>query len=304
MVSLDTITTEKRLEASKDIDRLPTLAMLRLLNEEDAQVPRAVEKVLPAIAKAVDAIADRLKAGGRLIYAGAGTSGRLGVLDSSECPPTYGTDPGLVVGIIAGGREAMFRAKEGAEDSEELAREDLRALLLTECDALVAIAASGRTPYALGALKYAREQGALAIALSCSESSPLVALADIAITPVTGPEVITGSTRMKAGTAQKLVLNMLSTGTMVRLGKVYGNLMVDVRATNEKLRARARRIVMEAAAIGEGEAARFLREAEGSAKLAILLALTGKDRATCEDLLTHTGGHLREAIKEGGAKPT
>lgn len=304
MLSLDDITTEKRLDASKDIDRLPTLDMLRLLNEEDARVPKAVEAVLPAIAEAVEGIAARLQRGGRLIYAGAGTSGRLGVLDASECPPTYGTDPGLVVGLIAGGREAMFVAKEGAEDSEELAQEDMTRLQLAKDDALVAIAASGRTPYALGALKYAREQGALSIALSCSEGSPLAEAAEIAITPVTGPEVITGSTRMKAGTAQKLVLNMLSTGTMVRLGKVYGNLMVDVRATNEKLRARARRIVMEAAGVTAEQATRLLAEAEGSAKLAILMALTGKESTACEVLLAKADGHLREAIEEGGKKPT
>ncbi len=304
MLSLDAITTEKRLDASKDIDRLSTLDMLRLLNEEDARVPKAVEAVLPAIAEAVESIAARLKKGGRLIYAGAGTSGRLGVLDASECPPTYGTDPDLVVGLIAGGRDAMFVAKEGAEDSKDLAKSDLAALQLSGGDALVALAASGRTPYAIGALEYARERGALAIALSCSEGSLLASQADIAITPVTGPEVITGSTRMKAGTAQKLVLNMLSTGTMVRLGKVYGNLMVDVRATNEKLRARARRIVMEAADVPAEQATHLLAEAEGSAKLAILMALTGRSTKDCRALLAETDGHLREAIEEGGKEPT
>lgn len=299
MIDLNKITTERRNPHSAHIDELPTLAMLRVINDEDKTVPLAVERVLPAIAAAVDAITAALAAGGRLFYAGAGTSGRLGILDAVECPPTYGTDASLVQGLIAGGTPAIFRAQEGAEDSAELGRGDLAAAGFTARDVLVGIAASGRTPYVIGAMEYARSLGARTIALACTESARIAApeLADIAILPVTGAEVVTGSTRMKAGTAQKLVLNMLSTGTMIKLGKVYGNLMVDVKTTNKKLEERARRIVMEATGCDRAAAIAALEEASGSAKLAILMLLTGTDVVTARAQLAATNGHLVPAIK-------
>ena len=278
------------------IDELSTLDMLTIINEEDQQVPRAVGKILPQIAEAVDVTAEHLSRGGRLFYMGAGTSGRLGVLDAAECPPTYGTDPALVQGLIAGGESAMFRAKEGAEDSEELGARDLQEHGFTDLDVLVGIAASGRTPYVIGGLKFAAQQGAPTIALACTENAEIAALADIALTPVTGPEVITGSTRMKAGTAQKLVLNMLSTGVMIRLGKVYGNLMVDVRASNEKLVERAHRIVMEATGCSREEAAAALADANGHAKLAILMLLAGCSASEGIEKLRETHGRLKEAL--------
>ncbi len=296
-IDLSTLTTESRNPATMQIDTLSTLDMVRLMNREDRKTADAVEKILPQIAEAVDRIAERLSAGGRLFYLGAGTSGRLGVLDAVECPPTYGTDPGLVQGMIAGGMSAMFRAKEGAEDDPSLAEQELKEQELAPTDVLVGIAASGRTPYVIGALNYAKSIGALTIALSCSEHSEIAGLADIPLTPVTGPEVVTGSTRLKAGTAQKMVLNMLSTGTMIRLGKVYGNLMVDVRATNEKLTERARRIVMDAAGCTREESIRALDEAGGSAKLAILMLLTGCTAESGTGLLEKQRGRLSDSIK-------
>lgn len=299
MIDLNKITTERRNPRSAHIDELPTLAMLRVINDEDKTVPIAVERVLPAIAATVDAITAALAAGGRLFYAGAGTSGRLGILDAVECPPTYGTEPDLVQGLIAGGTPAIFRAQEGAEDSAELGREDLAAVGFTARDVLVGIAASGRTPYVLGAMEYARSLGAKTIALACTEGARIAApeYADIAILPITGAEVVTGSTRMKAGTAQKLVLNMLSTGTMIKLGKVYGNLMVDVKTTNKKLEERARRIVMEATGCDREAATHALAAAGGSAKLAILMLLTGTDAGTARARLAATQGHLAPAIQ-------
>ena len=243
-------------------------------------------------------IRQRLERGGRLFYLGAGTSGRLGILDASECPPTYGTDPELVQGLIAGGLPAIFRAQEGAEDNPDLAVEDLKEHDFTEKDVLVGIAASGRTPYVIGGLNYAKALGALTIALSCSEHSKIAALADIALTPVTGPEIVTGSTRMKAGTAQKLVLNMLSTGTMIKLGKVYGNLMVDVKASNKKLAERAIRIVMEGSGCARSEAETALQEAGGHAKLAILMVVAGVSASEGQRLLDCTAGHLEAAIRQ------
>ena len=259
-MDLSRLTTERRNPASAHIDSCTTLEMVTIMQQEDSKIASAIEKILPEIARAIDATSQRLvdgevqrlENGGRLFYLGAGTSGRLGILDASECPPTYGTDPELVQGLIAGGIPAIFRAQEGAEDNPGLAVHDLKEHGFSAKDVLVGIAASGRTPYVIGGLKYARELGALTIALACSEHAEIAALADIALTPVTGPEVVTGSTRMKAGTAQKLVLNMLSTGTMIKLGKVYGNLMVDVKASNKKLEERAIRIVMEGSGCGEG----------------------------------------------------
>ncbi|MDQ0202576.1 N-acetylmuramic acid 6-phosphate etherase [Pectinatus haikarae] len=293
MIDLRKITTEKRNVRTFDIDNMETLDVCRAINEEDKSVPSAVEKVLPQIAKAVDAVAARLQHGGRMFYAGAGTSGRLGVLDAAECPPTYGVPADMVQGIIAGGRQAMFVSQEGAEDSEEAAAADLAERGLTAKDAVVALAASGRTPYAAGALRYAKKQGALTVSVTCSADSLLSSYAEIAVEAVTGPEVITGSTRMKAGTAQKLILNMLSTAVMIKLGKVYQNLMVDVRASNAKLRERARRIVMEAAEVDAERADLLLAAAGGRAKPAIVMQLLHVELAAAEELLRSNGGSVR-----------
>lgn len=295
-MDLSRLTTERRNPASAHIDSCTTLEMVTIMQQEDSKIASAIEKILPEIARAIDATSQRLENGGRLFYLGAGTSGRLGILDASECPPTYGTDPELVQGLIAGGIPAIFRAQEGAEDNPGLAVHDLKEHGFSAKDVLVGIAASGRTPYVIGGLKYARELGALTIALACSEHAEIAALADIALTPVTGPEVVTGSTRMKAGTAQKLVLNMLSTGTMIKLGKVYGNLMVDVRTSNKKLEERARRIVMEVTGCTRDEAIAALQAADGRAKLAILLQLTGCSAAEGAARLTAAHGRLKEAL--------
>ncbi|WP_225097955.1 N-acetylmuramic acid 6-phosphate etherase [Streptomyces sp. CoH27] len=293
---LASLTTEAFRPDLADIDRLPTLDIARLMNGEDAGVPAAVAAQLPRIAAAIDAVAARMANGGRLIYAGAGTAGRLGVLDASECPPTFNTDPAQVVGLIAGGPSAMVTSVEGAEDSEELARQDLDALKLTAGDTVVGISASGRTPYAIGAVEHARAQGALTIGLACNEHSALAAAAEHGIEVVVGPELITGSTRLKAGTAQKLVLNMISTITMIRLGKTYGNLMVDVRASNDKLRARSRRIVALATGAGDEEIERALAASGGEVKSAILALLADVDGPTAARLLEESGGHLRAAL--------
>ena len=297
MIALEKLTTEQRNPATEHIDELPTLDMVALMNAEDKKVAEAVEKILPQIASAIDLIAEKLQKGGHLFYMGAGTSGRLGILDAVECPPTYGTDYELVQGLIAGGATAIFQAKEGAEDDPALGRADLEEAGFAAKDVLVGIAASGRTPYVKGGLAYAKELGATAIALACAEQAEIAELSDLALLPVTGPEVVTGSTRMKAGTAQKMVLNMLSTGTMVKLGKVYGNLMVDVKATNEKLAERALRIVMAAAGCQRKEAEAALRRAGGQAKLAILIALTGCSPAEGRLQLGMAQGHLARALK-------
>ncbi|MER6025179.1 N-acetylmuramic acid 6-phosphate etherase [Streptomyces sp. NPDC001851] len=293
---LASLTTEAFRPELADIDRLPTLDIARLMNGEDAGVPAAVAVQLPRIAAAIDALAERMARGGRLVYAGAGTAGRLGVLDASECPPTFNTDPAQVVGLIAGGPEAMVSSVEGAEDSRELARQDLDALKLTPDDTVVGVSASGRTPYAIGAVEHARALGALTIGLACNEHSALAAAAEHGIEVVVGPELVTGSTRLKAGTAQKLVLNMLSTITMIRLGKTYGNLMVDVRASNDKLRARSRRIVSLATGAPDDEIERALTESGGEVKNAILALLAGVDGPTAARLLEESGGHLRAAL--------
>lgn len=252
--------------------------------------------MLPEIAEAVDKITEAFKVGGRLFYIGAGTSGRLGVLDASECPPTFGTDQEMVVGIIAGGKEAMFRAKEGAEDDPTLGEQDLKENMLTQRDVVVGIAASGRTPYVIGGLEYANKLGATTVALSCNPDSPIADIADIAISPVVGPEALTGSTRLKSGTAQKLVLNMLTTASMIRLGKSYQNLMVDVKATNAKLVARAARIVMQATDCTNQEAKTALKETDYDAKLAILMILTGLDKESATEQLKAKQGYLRKVV--------
>lgn len=293
---LETLTTEAFRPELAEIDRLPTLEIVRVMNAEDATVPAAVAAQLEPIAAAVDAIAERMARGGRLVYAGAGTAGRLGVLDASECPPTFNTDPAQVVGLIAGGPGAMVRAVEGAEDSRELAAGDLAALGLTRDDTVVGVSASGRTPYAVGAVEYARTRGALTVGLSCNAGSALAAAAEHGIEVVVGPELLTGSTRLKAGTAQKLVLNLISTVTMIRLGKTYGNLMVDVRATNEKLRARARRIVALATGAPDAEIEAALAATGGEVKDAVLVLLGGVDGPEAARLLAGAGGHLRDAL--------
>ncbi|MFG2815617.1 N-acetylmuramic acid 6-phosphate etherase [Streptomyces sp. NPDC048410] len=293
---LATLTTEAFRPELAGIDQLPTLDIARLMNGEDTGVPAAVAARLPEIAAAVDAVAVRMGRGGRLVYAGAGTAGRLGVLDASECPPTFNTAPGQVVGLIAGGPGALVNSVEGAEDSAELARADLDALKLTPDDSVVGVSASGRTPYAVGAVEHARAAGALTVGLSCNADSALAAAAEHGIEVVVGPELLTGSTRLKAGTAQKLVLNMLSTITMIRLGKTYGNLMVDVRASNAKLRARSRRIVAQATGAEDAEIERALTEADGEVKTAILVILAGLDGPTATRLLEQSEGRLRTAL--------
>lgn len=295
-MSLGALISESRNPATMELDKLSTLAMLTCINDEDRKVPDAIRLVLPAVAQAVDLAAEALKQGGRLIYLGAGTSGRLGVLDASECPPTFGVPHGMVIGLIAGGPEALLKAVEGAEDDTALGMRDLQDLQLTATDMVVGLAASGRTPYAIGALRYARELGCPTAAISCNPDSPIAQEAQVAISPVVGPEALTGSTRMKSGTAQKLVLNMLSTGTMVKLGKVYQNLMVDVKATNVKLVDRACRIVVEATGVSRAEAEYALRQTDFEVKPAILMLLKGVSAEQArQDLLQHHG-YLRAAL--------
>jgi N-acetylmuramic acid 6-phosphate etherase len=278
------------------LDEMSTLEMVSCFNREDRKVPEAIEKVLPAIAQAVDLAAAALKAGGRLIYLGAGTSGRLGVLDASECPPTFGVPHGMVIGLIAGGPGALLKAVEGAEDDAALGEADLVALNLTATDMVVGLAASGRTPYVIGALRYARQLGCATAAISCNPDSPIAHEAQVAISPVVGPEALTGSTRLKSGTAQKLVLNMLSTGAMVKLGKVYENLMVDVKATNVKLVDRACRIVVEATGAERSQAEAALTQTGFEVKPAILMILAGIDAEEAQQRLQQHDGYLRAAL--------
>jgi N-acetylmuramic acid 6-phosphate etherase len=294
---LSKLATEQSNPATLTIDRMSPLEIVRAMNTEDAKVARAVEQELPAIAKAIEEISARLRRGGRLLYMGAGTSGRLGVLDASECPPTFSVPPDLVIGRMAGGSQAMAQALEDIEDHTEAGRDDAIDLQVRECDAVVGIAASGRTPYVLGAIIYAKEQGALTIGLACNADTPLSPLVDIMIAPVVGPEVITGSTRLKAGTAQKMVLNMLSTGTMILLSKTFGNLMVDVQAKNYKLRQRAISIVQIATGVDQETAAKLLQETNGEAKTAILVALTSLTPEEARKQLTTHGGVLRTTLE-------
>ncbi|TCO68669.1 N-acetylmuramic acid 6-phosphate etherase [Caldanaerobacter subterraneus] len=296
-MTLEELITEGRNPNTMDIDRLSTVDMLKKINEEDKKVPLAVEKVIPSIAEAIDRIVPRMKKGGRLIYVGAGTSGRIGILDASECPPTFGVDPGLVVGIIAGGDSAIRNAIESAEDDVEGGRQDLVSINLTERDSVIGISASGRTPYVIGALRYAKEVGALTIGLFCNENKNVENIVDVMITPIVGPEVIMGSTRMKAGTAQKLVLNMISTGVMIKLGKVYSNLMVDLQASNEKLRERARRMVKLATGAKEDLIERVLNETNYNVKLAILMIVGDMEKEKAQKLLEMADGYIAEAIK-------
>lgn len=295
-MNLGTLVSETRNPATLDLDTLNTLDMVTRFNDEDRKVPDAIRQVLPDIARAIEMAAEGMKTGGRLIYLGAGTSGRLGVLDASECPPTFGVPHGVVIGLIAGGPGALLTAVEGAEDDPERGKADLMALTLTSQDTVVGLAASGRTPYVIGALRYAREQGCHTVAISCNPASPIAAHADVAISPVVGPEALTGSTRLKSGTAQKLVLNMLSTGVMVKLGKVYQNLMVDVKATNVKLVDRACRIVMDATGVERDEAERALQQTEYAVKPAILMILAGCSATDAQRRLEQHHGYLRAAL--------
>ena len=295
-VDLDGLTTEARNPRSEGLDRLDTLDLVRLINAEDATVAAAVEAVAPAIAQAVDVIAGRLGRGGRLIYVGAGTSGRLGVLDAAECPPTFNADPEQVIGLIAGGEGALLSAVEGAEDSPQQGADDLRAIAIGADDVVVGIAASGRTPYVLGALDHARSAGAFAIGLACNAGSEIERHADLAIVPVVGPEVLSGSTRMKAGTATKMVLNMLSTGAMVRLGKTYGNLMVDVQATNEKLVERSLRIVQAITGCSREEARTALGRCGGDVKTAAVVQALGADPDAAREALAAADGQLHRVL--------
>ncbi|HCJ99418.1 MAG TPA: N-acetylmuramic acid 6-phosphate etherase [Serratia grimesii] len=295
-MNLGALVSETRNPATMGLDEMSTLEMVGCFNREDRKVPEAIEKVLPAIAQAVDLAAAALKAGGRLIYLGAGTSGRLGVLDASECPPTFGVPHGMVIGLIAGGPGALLKAVEGAEDDATLGEADLLALNLTAADIVVGLAASGRTPYVIGALRYARQLGCPTVAISCNPDSPIAHEAQVAISPVVGPEALTGSTRMKSGTAQKLVLNMLSTGAMVKLGKVYENLMVDVKATNVKLVDRACRIVVEATGAERSQAEAALKQTRFEVKPAILMILAGVDAEEAQQRLQQHDGYLRAAL--------
>ena len=297
MVELKKIATEQRNADTMNIDTLSTLDMVRLINREDHKVAEAVSLVTDKIAQAVDVIADRLGRGGRLIYCGAGTSGRLGVLDAVECPPTYSTEPEMVQGLIAGGYPAIFKAVEGAEDSKELGVSDLKNISFNANDVLVGIAASGRTPYVLGAMEYAKELGAVTVSVTCCPGSVLDSFADIGIAPAPGPEVVTGSTRMKSGTAQKMVLNMLSTGAMIKLGKVYGNLMVDVKPSNEKLIRRCVTIVCAAAECDEATAVVALEACGYRPKTAIVMVLCGVDADTAREMLQKAGGRIAGALK-------
>src|SRR5438128_6535384 len=293
---MDHLQTEARNPASTNLDELTPLQLVQLMNREDSRVISAVASQAEAIARAIEIIAERLRAGGRLVYVGAGTSGRLGVLDATECPPTFSAPPGQVIGVIAGGPTALTQAVEGAEDRPELGEQDLQALGIGRQDVLVGIATSGRTPYVLGAMAYARKQGAYTMSLSCNPQSDLEALADLAITPVVGPEVLSGSTRLKAGTATKLVLNTLTTGAMVRLGKTYGNLMVDLRATNSKLRARTNRRVRTLTGLSVEEADSLLQQCGGESKTALVAHQAKLTPAEARARLQANGGQVRKAL--------
>ncbi|RKD32253.1 N-acetylmuramic acid 6-phosphate etherase [Thermohalobacter berrensis] len=290
------LTTESRNPNTLNIDTMSTHEIVTAINEEDKKVAYAVEKAKEKIAEAIDLITERLSKGGRLFYVGAGTSGRLGIVDASECPPTFGVSHELVQGVIAGGNEAIFKATEGAEDNKELGKEDLKNRGLNNKDVVCGIAASGRTPYVIGALEYAKELGALTVSITMNSESKISKMVDVPISIEVGPEVITGSTRMKAGTAQKMILNMLSTGTMIKLGKVYSNLMVDVKVSNEKLFNRAKRIIMITTGVDEDKAEEMLKRSNNNVKLAIMMIKTGLEKEEAERLLNKNSGHIRRAL--------
>jgi N-acetylmuramic acid 6-phosphate etherase len=296
--SLAKLVTEGRNLDTMNIDSVSTLEIVEMINTEDKKAALAVEGAKESITKAIDVTAERLKSGGRLIYMGAGTSGRLGILDASECPPTYGVSDQLVQGIIAGGYTAILKAVEGAEDDEELGKMDLIEKGLNETDVVCGIAASGRTPYVIGAMKYAKEIGAAVISVTMNPESEMSKIAEVPISVVVGPEAVMGSTRMKSGTAQKMVLNMLSTGVMIKLGKIYGNLMVDVKASNEKLLTRAKRIVMLATDKSEEVANKYLEETDFDVKLSIIMIKTGLEKEEAIRLLEENEGYVQRAIDE------
>lgn len=296
MIDLAKLTTESRNPRTMNLDEMSPLQLVSVMNQEDLYVVSAVKAVLPQIATAVQWAKEALEVGGRLIYFGAGTSGRLGVLDAVECPPTFGVSSDVVVGLIAGGERAFVRAVEGAEDDPELCKKELLAINLKESDLAVGLAASGRTPYVIGGLRYAKEIGCRTVAIACNKDSDIGKEADLAIEPTPGPEVLTGSTRLKAGTAQKMILNMISTGSMVGIGKAYQNLMVDVQQTNKKLVVRAQNITMAATGCTRDEAAAALHEANGSAKVAIVMLLTKVSAKEAQNQLDAAQGHVRDAL--------
>ncbi|MEC0700825.1 N-acetylmuramic acid 6-phosphate etherase [Bacillus haynesii] len=293
---LSSLTTERRNERSKRIHQVETIDMLKIMNDEDKTVAEAVQEVLPDVKTAVDYAVGSLKKGGRIIYIGAGTSGRLGVLDAAECPPTFSISPESVIGIMAGGEQALFKAVEGAEDHEAFGRRDLEAVNLSNNDTVIGIAASGRTPYVLGALKYAKETGAKTVALTCNENSAISRAADHSIEVVVGPEVIAGSTRMKAATAHKMILNMISTAAMINMGKVYENLMVDVKVSNNKLKERAIRIIQTVTGVPKEMAAQTLEKSNNQVKTAIIMLKINKDAAAAEKLLEKSEGDIEKAL--------
>ena len=297
MIDLSQMTTERQNPDTKNLDQMTPLEMVTVINQEDERVISAIRRLLPEIAKAVETTTECLKKGGRLIYLGAGTSGRLGVLDAVECPPTFGTDPSLVIGLIAGGDKAFVKAVEGAEDSHTLAEEDLKALQLNAKDMVIGLAASGRTPYVVYGLKYARSVGCPTAAIVCNSGSDMAGEADIVMEAIVGPEVLTGSTRLKAGSAQKMILNMISTGSMVGIGKVYQNYMIDLKRTNEKLVTRSENIVMATTDCSRQEARAALDEAEGSVKLAITAILSKSDIKQAAAYLEQAGGYVRRALE-------
>ncbi len=297
MIDLSKLTTESRNPDTMQLDEMTPFEIARTMNREDANVIRAVQKVLPEVAVAIEWATQSLIAGGRIIYIGAGTSGRLGLLDAVECPPTFGVSPDMVVGLIAGGERAFVTAAEGAEDSHTLCEEDLKNLNLKSKDIVIGLAASGRTPYVIYGLRYANSIGCRTVAVSCNKGSDIGKEARLAIEPVTGPEVLTGSTRLKSGTAQKMVLNMISTGSMVGIGKVYENLMVDVKQSNEKLVVRAQNITMTATGCDRKEAKAALDKADGHVKTAITMILLNSDAEEARQKLSKAGGKIRRALK-------
>lgn len=298
MIDLSGLVTEKRNPATMHLDQMSPLEIATVMNEEDRNVVEAVRKVLPEVAQVITWCIEGMKKGGRLIYIGAGTSGRLGVLDAVECPPTFGVEPEQVVGLMAGGEKAFVKAVEGAEDDLNLGKKELQAVGVCENDVVIGLAASGRTPYVIGALNYAREIGCKTAAIVCNKGSEVARASELAIEPVCGPEVLTGSTRLKAGTSQKMILNMISTGSMIGIGKVYENLMVDVQQTNKKLAVRAENIVMEATGCRREIASEALKKAKGNAKRAIIMILLGCDFEKACELLNNAEGHIRKAIKK------
>ena len=294
---MDHLTTEQNNPLSVAIDQMDPIQIAMLMNREDLKVVAAVERVLPEIARAIETVTERVQAGGRLIYIGAGTSGRLGVLDASECPPTFNTPPALVVGLIAGGHRALTNAIEGAEDNRQAGEEDLRGVEVDAKDVVCGIATSGRTPYVLGGLAYAQSLGAATLGVTCNEVSELTEVSDVLIAPVVGPEILSGSTRLKAGTATKMVLNMISTGTMIRIGKTYGNWMVDLRATNVKLKDRSIRIVSGITGLDRQRAESLLARCDGEVKTAIVSQALGVEKIEAQERLKAAAGRLRKAIQ-------